>query len=182
MKYARDSLGTIEEGQFIPNDYYLCLRPTKEKRPEERWSEKQRKEMVVSAISDEKAADDPSEAKPNFEIETKSVGVTALAASILECNGMIEDLLDMFDGDVDLVTRLINISMGAAVTAQPTYLITDESKVQLFFGNKTCPTSSPHASELHQKIGEELIVCLHQQASCRAFAKSTDPYSGCFPP
>lgn len=155
VKYARDYLGTIEDGQFVPNDYYLRLRPTKEKRPEERWSEKQRKEMAVSAISAEKAADDPSEAKPDFEIETKSVGVTALAASILERNGMIDDLLEMFDGDVDLVTRLINISMGAAVTARPTYLSADESKVQMFFGNKACPTS-PRASELHQKIGEEL--------------------------
>ena len=29
VKYARDYLGTVEDGQFVPNDYYLRLRPTK---------------------------------------------------------------------------------------------------------------------------------------------------------
>ena len=86
------------------------------------------------------------------------MGVTALAASILDQNGMIDDLLELFDGDVNLVTRLLNIAMGAAITAKPTYLSADESKVQMFFGNTTCPTS-PRASELHQKIGHDLIRC-----------------------
>ena len=31
VKYARDYLGTVEDGQFVPNDYYLRLRPTKRK-------------------------------------------------------------------------------------------------------------------------------------------------------
>ena len=66
---------------------------------------------------------------------------------ILDQNGMIDDLLELFDGDVNLVTRLLNIAMGAAITAKPTYLSADESKVQMFFGNTTCPTS-PRASEL----------------------------------
>ena len=35
------------------------------------------------------------------------------------------------------------------------YLSADESMVQMFFGNTTCPTS-PRASELHQKIGHDL--------------------------
>ena len=48
------------------------------------------------------------------------MGVTALAASILDQNGMIDDLLELFDGDVNLVTRLLNIAMGAAITAKPT--------------------------------------------------------------
>ncbi len=155
MKYARDYLGTVDNGQFVPNDYYLRLRPTKDKRPEERWSEKQRKEMAVSAISGENNDADQSKGKPDVEIKTKSVGVTALAASILDQNGMIDDLLEMFDGDVTLVTRLLNIAMGAAITARPTYLSADESKVQMFFGNASCPTS-PRASELHQKVGEDL--------------------------
>lgn len=60
------------------------------------------------------------------------MGVTALAASILDQNGMIDDLLALFDGDVNLVTRLLNIAMGAAITAKPTYLSADESKVQMF--------------------------------------------------
>ena len=30
VKYARDYLGTVENGQFIPNDYYLRLRLTKD--------------------------------------------------------------------------------------------------------------------------------------------------------
>ena len=123
VKYARDYLGTVEDGQFVPNDYYLRLRPTKAKRPEERWSEKQKKETAVSAISEEKAVEDQVEEKQDFEIKTKAVGVTALAASILDQNGMIDDLLELFDGDVNLVTRLLNIAMGAAITAKPTYFL-----------------------------------------------------------
>lgn len=157
VKYARDYLGTVEDGQFVPNDYYLRLRPTKAKRPEERWSEKQRKEMAVSAISDDKTSENQVDEKQDFEIKTKAVGVTALAASILDQNGMIDDLLELFDGDVTLVTRLLNIAMGAAVTAKPTYLSADESKDQMFFGNSTCPTST-RASELHQKIGHNLSL------------------------
>lgn len=68
---------------------------------------------------------------------------------------MIDDLLELFDGDVTLVTRLLNIAMGSAVTAKPTYLSADESKVQMFFGNTTC-LISPRAGELHQKIGHDL--------------------------
>ena len=94
VKYARDYLGTVEDGQFVPKDYYLRFLPTKAKRPAERWSEKQRKEMAVSAISDDKTVENQVEEKQDFEIKTKAVGVTALAASILDQNGMIDDLLD----------------------------------------------------------------------------------------
>lgn len=156
VKYARDYLGTVENGQFIPNDYYLRLRPTKDKRPEERWSAKQRKEMVVSAISfEEQNTSEEKQVVSDADIQTKSVGVTALVASILDQNGMIEDALEMFGGDLVTTTRLLNIAIGAAITAKPTYLSADESKVQMFLGNQTCPTS-PRASELHQKIGEKL--------------------------
>ena len=101
-KYARDYLGTVDNGQFVPNDYYLRLRPTKDKRPEERWSEKQRREMAVAAISsDALDKDDSCAAKQNVtqgevEIQTKAVGVTALAASILDQNGIIDDMVEMF--------------------------------------------------------------------------------------
>ena len=161
VKYARDYLGTVEDNQFIPNDYYLRLRPTKNQRPQERWSQAQRKQMAVSAISNDRSEQgntDKQQAdcvKPEGEIQTKSIGVTALAAAILDTNGMIDDALDMFGGDVNTVTQLLNIAMGAAITAKPTYLSADESRVQLFFGNQLCPTS-PRASELHQKIGDKL--------------------------
>jgi len=156
VKYARDYLGTVENGQFIPNDYYLRLRPTKDKRPEERWSAKQRKEMAVSAISfEDQNTSEEKQVVSDADIQTKSVGVTALVASILDQNGMIEDALEMFGGDLVTTTRLLNIAIGAAITAKPTYLSADESKVQMFLGNQTCPTS-PRASELHQKIGEKL--------------------------
>ena len=55
VKYARDYLGTVEDNQFIPNDYYLRLRPTKNQRPQERWSQAQRKQMAVSAISNDRS-------------------------------------------------------------------------------------------------------------------------------
>ena len=50
--------------------------------------------MAVSAISDDKTVENQVEEKQDLEIKTKAVGVTALAASILDQNGMIDDLLD----------------------------------------------------------------------------------------
>ena len=38
IKYSRDYLGIVDNGRFVPNDYYLRVRPTKKNRPEERWS------------------------------------------------------------------------------------------------------------------------------------------------
>lgn len=172
VKYARDYLGTVENGQFIPNDYYLRLRPTKDKRPEERWSAKQRKEMAVSAISfEDQNTSEEKQVVSGADIQTKSVGVTALVASILDQNGMIEDALEMFGGDLVTTTRLLNIAIRAAITAKLTYLSADESKVQMFLGNQTCPTS-PRASELHQKIGEKLD--LSARISKRRIARLRD--------
>ena len=85
----------------------------------------------------------------NFDIWTKSVGVTSLAASILAENGMIDDVVTLFDGDTVLATRILNIAIGAAITAKPTYLSADESAVQMFLGNQKCP-SSPRASEIRK--------------------------------
>ena len=51
VKYARDYLGTVENGVFVPNDYYLRVRPTKAKRPSERWSTTTRKENAIKAVS-----------------------------------------------------------------------------------------------------------------------------------
>ncbi|MEI3011925.1 MAG: hypothetical protein V8T46_06790 [Sutterella seckii] len=70
------------------------------------------------------------------------MGVTALAASILDQNGMIDDLLELFDGDVNLVTRLLNIAMGAAITAKPTYLSADESEESDVFWQYDVPNIS----------------------------------------
>ena len=70
-----------------------------------------------------------------------SFGVTAQATGILNQNGMIDYLLELFYGDVNLVTCLLNIATGVAATAKPTYLSVDESMVRMFFGNTTCPIS-----------------------------------------
>lgn len=58
--------------------------------------------MAVAAISsDALDKDDSCAAKQNVtqgevEIQTKAVGVTALAASILDQNGIIDDMVEMF--------------------------------------------------------------------------------------
>ena len=150
QKQARDYIGIIENNQFIPNDYYLRLKPTKEKRPEERWEKSRRKQKAVQAIQPA----EPEDEEPS-DVRTKSVGVTALAAAILRESGMIQDVLQIFGGDVKLAQRVLNLALGAAITAKPTYLSADESKVQMFFNDMKCPTS-PRASELHKGIGETL--------------------------
>ena len=90
--------------------------------------------MAVSAISfEDQNTSEEKQVVSDADIQTKSVGVTALVASILDQNGMIEDALEMFGGDLVTTTRLLNIAIGAAITAKPTYLSADESKVQMFF-------------------------------------------------
>ena len=162
IKYSRDYLGIVDNGRFVPNDYYLRVRPTKKNRPEERWSVEQRREMAVVAVTQQPdagsgvpATHGSGSGSGNFDIWTKSVGVTSLAASILAENGMIDDVVTLFDGDTVLATRILNIAIGAAITAKPTYLSADESAVQMFLGNQKCP-SSPRASEIHAKIGAKL--------------------------
>ena len=88
--------------------------PIKDKRPEERWSAGRKREKAVAAISQR------PEEKAFEEIQTKSVGVTSLAAAILDQSGMMEDVLDMMDGDVKEARRLLNVALGAAITARPT--------------------------------------------------------------
>lgn len=148
LKYSRDYLGTIEDNVFVPNEYYLRVRPTKDNRPEERWSVKSRKQKAAQIVNQKSPTD-------STEIVAKSVGVTALAAGILHENGMVEDVKELFEGDVAKATKLLNIALGAAITAKPTYLSADEAKVQWFMGKGVCPTS-PRASEIHWDAGKSL--------------------------
>lgn len=157
IRYARDYLGVVEDDQFVPNDYYLRVCPTKEHRPAERWSAKDRKETAIHSLQPEEAK--PNKALSEEEVQTKSVGVTSLAAAILRENGFVDDVIATFNGDKKTAQQVLNIALGAAITAKPTYLSADESAVQMFFGNDKC-LSSPRASELHKTIGSGLDLSM----------------------
>lgn len=153
IKYARDYLGIVENGVFVPNDYYLRVRPTKSKRPSERWSATTRKETAIKAVSTTKeAAETPLE---ELELQTKSIGVTALAMSIIRATGMFDDVKAVLGDDTKNIANILNLAIAAAITAKPTYLSADESRVQMFIGGQECLTS-PRASELHKRIGANL--------------------------
>lgn len=153
IKYARDYLGIVENGVFVPNDYYLRVRPTKSKRPSERWSATTRKETAIKAVSTTKeAAETPLE---ELELQTKSIGVTALAMSIIRATGMVDDVKAVLGDDTKNIANILNLAIAAAITAKPTYLSADESRVQMFIGGQECLTS-PRASELHKRIGANL--------------------------
>lgn len=157
----RDHLGTVVNNEFVPNDYYLRLKPVKEKRPLENWkNETKRKREKERLNLNKKSAVVPSNKEaakldelPDFPREL-CVGSTALMLKCLEEDGMIQDVGVTLNGNVTNTVNCINLGVLYAVTNQATYLGADESNLQKFIGWKGCLTSQ-RASELHCEIGSD---------------------------
>lgn len=152
-KHERDYLGTIENGVFVPNDYYKLRSPTRENRPLDNWKDPVQCAKAEQRLKDRQAAQSTLDV-PAGEDLSKSVGVTALAVSMLYKSGMVEDVGNaVFNGNVEDTMHTINLGMHAAVTAVPTYFAYGEAQIQKFIG--TGCLSSPRASEFHQRIGSQ---------------------------
>ncbi|MCF0253162.1 MAG: transposase [Duodenibacillus sp.] len=148
----RDYLGTVNENlEFVPNDYYLRVRPIKGDRPLENWNDPVMRARLTKEKEEENCASVDLDVPAGKEV-TASVGVTALAASILYDNGMIADVGNaVFGGDAKRTMHAINLAIHYAISSKPTYLARPEAEIQKFIG--TGCLSSPRASEFHMSIG-----------------------------
>lgn len=159
----RDYLGHIEDGKFIPNDYYRYGQPKRLPRPVEFWSnpekrrieeeklkqtQKQQKQNVRIARKTRHTEELPEE--PD-EIYASSVGATAVCTAMLYESNYVSDLCKTV-GDTQLVLDAVNLAIHAAITCDATYLAQPESKLQKFIG-AGCP-SSQRASEIHIRLGQ----------------------------
>lgn len=152
----RDYLGTVENMTFIPNDYYIDHRPVKSKRPLRNWTNERKRKIEEEKLVGKKIKTSTSRfLVSDFAPEESydlSVGATALIAQSLYDSGMVSDVVNtILEGDEKTAVDALNLAMHAAVTADPTYLASNESELQKFIG-KACLTSQ-RASELHQKLG-----------------------------
>lgn len=152
----RDYIGTVKNGEFAPNLYYVTEAPSKKNRPSVRW-----KDPTQRALAEQKEAQDAQDealrkGDLDLDMDPKNepdlcVGVTALAVAMLYDSGMVADVGEVLDGNVFDTMGVINLGVHAAITAKPTYLAAAESKIQRYIG--TGCLSSPRASELHQRVG-----------------------------
>lgn len=172
-KQERDYLGKISDDgtTFIPNDQYRLHNFYKwEDRPAENWKDPVRREKAAEinagTLTSTSVLEDAREETENIPPSVASVGATALAAAILEKNGMREDLVNLL-GDSKIAAAVSNLAMHAAITSDATYCDGKESQIQIFIG-KGCPTS-PRASELLQKLGArpDLPISLGQARAKR---------------
>lgn len=159
-KQERDYIGTVENGEFVPNWYYIHNHPTKHNRPADRWKDPIQRKKALEKVK----------AKEEFETNTKwhdlelethateditrQVGATALCEQILEEDGLIEDVAKTLDYDFNATLDLLNLAIFMALTSKASYLAHSESEVCKFIG-LGCP-SSQRISERLQNIGTSL--------------------------
>lgn len=177
----RDYIGFIstDEKCFEPNETYVLLGsykweerpskywkdPKKRKKAEEREQERERIKKALSegstddTCSNEPKVEESSGATKELPIDNTfeesnaqlSVGATAVAAAVLEKNGMIDDLISVLHNPKDAI-HVCNLAIHAAITAKATYQASIESMHQKFIGDGGCLCSSG-ASNLFKMLG-----------------------------
>ena len=159
-KQERDYIGTVENGEFVPNWYYIHNHPTKHNRPPERWKDPiQRKKALEKVKAKEETTVNTQwhslelEAQATEDI-TRQVGATVLCEQILEEDGLIEDVAKTLNYDLGATIDLVNLAIFMALTSKASYLAQSESEVCKFIGHG-CP-SSQRISERLQNIGSSL--------------------------
>lgn len=153
----RDYIGKLDaENNFVPNLYYVQNEPRFENRPVDRWRNPIMKERALAKLQKKVEVKTICPVAdlldPDVDADQRySVGATALAVAILIGNKMLQDLHETLDGNLRDTMHCANLAVHAAITSDKTYLAASESVNQKFIGTG-CP-SSPHASELFQRIG-----------------------------
>lgn len=151
IKYARDYLGVVEEGIFVPNDYYLRLRPTKDNRPEERWSATRRHPKRPQAVSQPQ----PGSAQPIPELSTQYVGVTALLMSLLRKSRWGRDLKVLLDDDAQTLSDVINLVLSTVLKLPPKPLYDETLSEHRFYANASCSFAT-RVLDIHTRLGSAI--------------------------
>lgn len=152
VKYARDYLGVVEEGVFVPNDYYLRLRPTKDNRPDERWSVTNRKSKTPQAVMQTQSVS----AQQTPELSTQYVGVTALLMSLLRESRWGRDLKALLGDDAQILCDVINLVLSTALRLSPKPLYDETLREHRFYANASCSLARP-VLDIHTRLGSALV-------------------------
>lgn len=165
----RDYIGTLSPDgrEFRPNLYYVQNEPDFEHRPPERWKNPAMRQRALDKLNANKVESIAAEVVLDPEIDCDqqlSVGATAICASILYSNGMLENVGVVLDNKPELTMACVNLAMHSAITTDKTYLADKESAQQKFIGYGCL--SSPRASEFFQNIGNEQTLSLKMAKAC----------------
>lgn len=165
----RDYIGTLSPDgrEFRPNLYYVQNEPDFEHRPPERWKNPAMRQRALDKLNANKVETIAPDVVLDPEIDCDqqlSVGATAICASILYTNGMLENVGVVLDNKPELIMACVNLAMHSAITTDKTYLADKESTQQKFIGYGCL--SSPRASEFFQNIGNEQTLSLKMAKAC----------------
>ena len=165
----RDYIGTLSPDgrEFRPNLYYVQNEPDFEHRPPERWKNPAMRQRALDKLNANKVESIAADLVLDPEIDCDqqlSVGATAICASILYSNGMLENVGVVLDNKPELTMACVNLAMHSAITTDKTYLADKESTQQKFIGYGCL--SSPRASEFFQNIGNEQTLSLKMAQAC----------------
>lgn len=165
----RDYIGTLSPDgrEFCPNLYYVQNEPDFEHRPPERWKNPAMRQRALDKLNANKVETISPDVVLDPEIDCDqqlSVGATAICASILYTNGMLENVGVVLDNKPELTMACVNLAMHSAITTDKTYLADKESTQQKFIGYGCL--SSPRASEFFQNIGNEQTLSLKMAKAC----------------
>lgn len=165
----RDYIGTLSPDgrEFCPNLYYVQNEPDFEHRPPERWKNPAMRQRALDKLNANKVESIAADVVLDPEIDCDqqlSVGATAICASILYSNGMLENVGVVLDNKPELTMACVNLAMHSAITTDKTYLADKESTQQKFIGYGCL--SSPRASEFFQNIGNEQTLSLKMARAC----------------
>ena len=154
----RDYIGTVVDGKFAPNAYYLLNCPVKGVRPPERWKNAVQREKAMKA-AEQKSIEQTSSDWHQLEIQsdediTKQVGASALCARILYDEKLVEDVARTLNYDVSDTMHALNLAMHMALTSKASYLAKAESETCKFIGSGCL--SSQRISEFLVRIGSSL--------------------------
>lgn len=168
-KQERDYIGTLSPDgkEFLPNLYYVQNEPDFEHRPPERWKSPAMRQRALEKLNANKVESIAPDVVLDPEIDCDqqlSVGATAICASILYSNGMLENVGVVLDNKPELTMACVNLAMHSAITTDKTYLADKESTQQKFIGYGCL--SSPRASEFFQNIGNEQTLSLKMAQAC----------------
>ena len=170
----RDYIGTLSPDgrEFCPNLYYVQNEPDFEHRPPERWKNPAMRQRALDKLNANKVESIAADVVLDPEIDCDqqlSVGATAICASILYSNGMLENVGVVLDNKPELTMACVNLAMHSAITTDKTYLADKESTQQKFIGYGCL--SSPRASEFFQNIGNEQTLSLKMAQACASHLK-----------
>ena len=178
-KQERDYIGTVsDDNVFQPNYYYTSMHPVRSRRSADRWRDETKRAKVQRQLDEEKRVREQA-AKTEREERNKygdfalpaegarCVGLTALVIAMLYQSQMVRDVcVSIFGGKVDATVKLINLVVHLVISSDPTYLASNESRLQCFIGGG-CLTS-PRASEFFAAVGANLSC---SEKICKARAK-----------